>query len=304
MLEGFKHTAPTYKGDVWVMAEHGDVEPNTATFELIGKARELADSLDVKVGVVLVGHKVEAMSKSLIAAGADNVYLVEHPLLAEFDPCAYRKAVADVIGKYWPQIVLFGATPQGRVLAPMISYRLGCGLTADCTSLDIKDSSRKGEIGVLMQTRPALGGNVMATICTKDSKSQMATARPGVMKKLEPDASRKGNIIKHSVALSDEDVSLEIIKTEMGHGSVNLGHADVIVSGGKGMQKPRQLGAACLRRWRMRCRKSWACRLNEAHRERRSSRDLPSVFGRSARRARRLVRSCMSRWAFQARFST
>jgi electron transfer flavoprotein alpha subunit len=236
MLEGIRHLSPNYKGDVWVMAEHGDDEPNTATFELIGKARELADSLDVKVGVVLVGHKVEAMSNSLIAAGADTVHLVEHPLLAEFDPCSYRKAAAEVIGKYWPQIVLFGATPQGRVLAPMISYRLDCGLTADCTSLDIKDSSRKGEIGVLMQTRPALGGNVMATICTKDSKSQMATARPGVMKKREPDAARKGTIIKHTVALSADEVSLDSIKTDMGHGSVNLGHADVIVSGGKGMR--------------------------------------------------------------------
>lgn len=236
MLEGFKRAEPTYKGDVWVMAEHGDSEPNTATFELIGKARELADSLNVKVGVVLAGHKVEAMSSSLIAAGADNVYLVEHPLLAEFDPCTYRKAAADVIGKYWPQIVLFGATPQGRVLAPMISYRLGCGLTADCTSLDVRDSSRKGDIGVLMQTRPALGGNVMATICTKDSKSQMATARPGVMKKREPDTGRKGTVINHSVSLSVDDVSLDIIKTDMGHGSVNLGHAEAIVSGGKGMR--------------------------------------------------------------------
>ena len=236
MIEGFKHTAPTHKGDVWVVAEHSDSAPHSATIELIGKARELADSLGVKAGVVLAGHKVEVMAGELIAAGADDVYLVEHPLLTEFDPCAYRKAIAEVIGKYWPQIVLFGATPQGRVLAPMISYRLGCGLTADCTSLDIRDSSRKGEIAVLMQTRPALGGNVMATICTKDSKSQMATARPGVMKKLQPDADRKGNIIKQSVALASDDVSLEIIRTEMGHGSVNLGHAEAIVSGGKGMK--------------------------------------------------------------------
>jgi electron transfer flavoprotein alpha subunit len=236
MLDGFKLADPAYKGDVWVVAQHSDSTPHNATIELVGKARELADSLDVKVGVVLAGHKVEAMGSQLIAAGADNVYVVDHPLLAQFEPSVYRKAVADVINKYWPQIVLFGATPQGRVLAPMVSYRLGCGLTADCTSLDIRDSSRKGKVGILMQTRPALGGNVMATICTKDSKAQMATARPGVMKKLEPDANRKGNIIKHDVALSQDDVSLEIIRTEMGHGSVNLGHAEVIVSGGKGMQ--------------------------------------------------------------------
>ena len=117
----------------------------------------------------------------------------------------------------------------------MISYRTGCGLTADCTGLDIRDSSRKGEIGLLLQTRPALGGNVMATIRTKSSKCQMATARPGVMKRLPPDPSRKGKIIHHKVEITDADVSLEIIKTELGHGAVNL-HADVIVSGGKGMQ--------------------------------------------------------------------
>ncbi len=100
------------------------------------------------------------------------------------------------------------------MLAPMISYRVECGLTADCTGLDIRDSSRKGDIGLLLQTRPALGGNVMATIRTKNSKSQMATARPGVMKRIPPDKSRKGKIIKHIVELTEDDVSLEIIKTE------------------------------------------------------------------------------------------
>jgi electron transfer flavoprotein alpha subunit len=121
------------------------------------------------------------------------------------------------------------------MLAPMVSYRTGCGLTADCTGLDIRDSSRKGEVGLLLQTRPALGGNVMATIRTKSSRSQMATARPGVMKRIPADPARKGRIIKHKVELTEDDVSLEIINTELGHGQVNL-HADAIVSGGKGMQ--------------------------------------------------------------------
>ena len=184
------------------MAEHRDNVVHPATFELIGKARELADSLETTVGVVVAGEKVEQMAKELIAAGADNIYIIEDALLREFDPTAYRKVVADAISKYWPQIVLFAATPQGRMLAPMVSYRVGCGLTADCTSLDIKDSSRKEMIGVLMQTRPALGGNVMATIVTKNSQSQMATARPGVMKRLAADPSRKGRVIRHSVPLS------------------------------------------------------------------------------------------------------
>ncbi|MHC4574218.1 MAG: FAD-binding protein [Planctomycetota bacterium] len=235
MLNGLQLTEPSYTGEVWVVAEHSNREIHPGTFELIGKARELADSLETNVGVCLPGYKVEPLTRGLFAAGADNIYVMEDELLGEFDPTAYRKVVADAIDTYSPQIVLFGATPRGRMLAPMVSYSVGCGLTADCTGFDIRDSSRKGQIGILMQTRPALGGNVMATICTKNSKSQMATARPGVMKRLPPDPSRKGKVIKHKVQLSDSDISLEIIRTELGTGEVDFG-AEVIVSGGKGMQ--------------------------------------------------------------------
>ncbi len=235
MLEGLKKTKPEYSGDVWVMAEYSEGQINAATFELIGKGRDLADSLEVHVGVVLLGDHVKPMADELIAAGADIVYVIEDPLLKEFDPHTYRKAVSDVFNKYQPQIFLYGATPQGRVLAPMVSYRVGCGLTADCTGLDIRDSSRKGQIAVLMQTRPALGGNVMATICTKDSTCQMATARPGVMKRLDADPNRTGQIVEHAVPLTKSDLSLQIIQTEKGQGQVNF-DSDVIVSGGKGMQ--------------------------------------------------------------------
>lgn len=235
MLAGMKAMEPAFQGEVWVAAEHADGVVHPATFELTGKARELADSLETKVGVCIAGQNVAHMAEELIAAGADTVYAIEHDLLAEFDPTAYRKVISDAIDKYVPQIVLYAATPQGRSLAPMISYRTGCGLTADCTGLDIRDSSRKGEVGLLLQTRPALGGNVMATIRTKSSKCQMATARPGVMKRIPVDPTRKGKIIHHKVDLTDDDVSLEIIKTELGHGAVNL-HADAIVSGGKGLQ--------------------------------------------------------------------
>ncbi len=235
MLEGLRLTKSSYNGEVWVMAEHDGKHIHPATFELVGKANDLAESLETKVGVCLAGHKVKHLCKELIAAGADNVYLIEDKFLTEFDPFAYRKVVSNAIEKYWPQIVLYAATPRGRMLAPMISYRVGCGLTADCTSLNINDSSRKSQIGVLLQTRPALGGNVMATICTKDSKSQMATARPGVMKRLEPDESKTGNVIEHKVQLSDDDISLEIIKTELGSGEVSF-NTEIIVGGGKGMQ--------------------------------------------------------------------
>ncbi len=235
MIDGLQLTEPSYEGEVWVVAEHSDGTIHPATCELIGKARALADSLETRVGVAVAGCEAEPMAKELIAAGADNIYIIEDKLLSVFDPTAHRKAIADAISTYWPQIVLYAATPQGRMLAPMVSYRVGCGLTADCTGLDIKDSSRKGQIGILLQTRPALGGNVMATICTKNSKAQMATARPGVMKRLPADESRTGKVIKHKVELSKDDVSLKIIKTELGTGEVNFG-ADVVVSGGKGMQ--------------------------------------------------------------------
>lgn len=248
MLEGLKLTKPSFQGEVWVVAEHSDGVVHPATFELTGKARELADSLQTQVGVAVAGYNVEPMTKELIAAGADNIYIIEDKLLSEFDPTAYRKAIADCISKHWPQIVLYAATPQGRMLAPMVSYRVSCGLTADCTGLDIRDSSRKGDIALLLQTRPALGGNVMATIRTKSSKSQMATARPGVMKRLPPDKTRKGNVIRHKIELNESDVSLEILKTELGTGEVNLGR-DVIVSGGKGMQSrdnyEKLVGAFC-----------------------------------------------------------
>ncbi len=236
MLKGFSLAEPAFQGEVWVVAEHtseGVLHP--ATFELTGKARDLADSLETNVGVCIAGENVQHMAEELIAAGADNIYAIEHPLLKEFDPSAYRKAVSAAIDKYVPQIVLYAATPQGRMLAPMVSYRTGCGLTADCTGLDIRDSSRKGDIGLLLQTRPALGGNVMATIRTKNSKSQMATARPGVMKRIPADPSRKGKVIQHKVELTEDDVSLEIIRTELGSGEVNF-DAEAIVAGGKGMQ--------------------------------------------------------------------
>jgi electron transfer flavoprotein alpha subunit len=235
MINGLKAVKPEYSGEVWVMAETVEGGLHAATFELTGKARELADSLDTHVGVVLGGSCVKGLARELIESGADKVYLIDHPLLAEFDPHSYRKAVADVFMKYKPQILLYGATPQGRVLAPMVSYRVGCGLTADCTGLEIRDSSRKGQIAVLMQTRPALGGNVMATICTKDSCCQMATARPGVMKRLAADPKRKGEVIEHTVPVSEKDLSLRILKTEKAHGTVQF-DSDVIVSGGKGMQ--------------------------------------------------------------------
>ncbi|MFH0977085.1 MAG: FAD-binding protein [Spirochaetota bacterium] len=235
MIEGMKQFNASFQGDVWVVAEHDQGVIHPASLELIGKARELANSLEVKVGAVLAGYMVEGLARQLIIYGADKVYCAEHELLDHFDPLSARKAVADLISANWPQIVLFAATPAGRILAPMVSYRLNCGLTADCTSLDIRDNTKKGQIAVLLQTRPALGGNIMATIATINSRSQMATARPGIMKKIKPDESRTGSVFKHELKLTESDLCMEIQKSEEATGRVNF-DVEVIVSGGKGLQ--------------------------------------------------------------------
>jgi electron transfer flavoprotein alpha subunit len=236
MLQGYKASKPAYTGQVWVVAEYDGRALHPATFELVGKARQLADGLETQVGVCLAGSGLaKSLFSDLIAAGADEVYVIDDPILAAFDPIVYRKAISETISSHWPQVVLFAATPQGRVLAPMVSYRLGCGLTADCTGLDIRDLSRKGEIGLLLQTRPALGGNVMATIRTKNSRCQMATIRPGVMTRLPADPARKGRVTTCAVKLSEQDHSWQVLRTERAATEVNFG-VDVIVSGGRGLQ--------------------------------------------------------------------
>lgn len=234
MLDGLSQVDTAYSGEVWVMAEHAEGKLNNATFELIGKSRELADSLEVEVGVVLLGNEIRELVPGLFAAGADKVYLCENSVLADFDPLSWRKVTADIFSAHQPQIFLFGATPQGRVLAPMVSYRVGCGLTADCTELKIRDISRQSQIAVLMQTRPALGGNIMATICSRKSPCQMATARPGVMRRLSPNPERRGEIIEHHAELSREDLSLKILRKVVGSATVNF-NTDVVLCGGKGL---------------------------------------------------------------------
>ncbi|MDZ7642035.1 MAG: FAD-binding protein [Desulfurivibrio sp.] len=235
MLAGLEVGSTAYQGEVWVMAECEEGAVNDATFELLGKARELADSLEEAVGVVLLGAEVEGLAPQLIAAGADRVYLAQDPLLAEFDPLSWRKVVAELFAARQPQILLFGATPQGRVLAPLVAYRSGCGLTADCTELAIRDITRKQQLAVLMQTRPALGGNVMATICSRNSPCQMATARPGVFQRRPAEPERSGEVVTLSVELVEEDLSLRVLERETGGGGKVDFNCEVVVGGGKGL---------------------------------------------------------------------
>lgn len=229
---------PSYRGELWVFAEREGDGVRSVSLELLGKARSLADSLGEKVGAVLPCGDAGDLPAALIAAGADTVYVLEHPLLCSFDPLVHKKAIAALVADRRPQVMLFGASPLGRELAPRVAYACRSGLTADCTRLEIGDFSKGSTnlVGILRQTRPALGGNVMATIMTKDSPTQMATVRPGVFKVPTPDPARQGEIVRVPVELSDADVGLEAVPVESFASKVSIRDADVIVAGGHGFR--------------------------------------------------------------------
>ncbi len=220
-----------YRG-VWVFGErrHSQIAP--VVYELLGKGRELADTLGEELACVLLGDKLGQAPQELIAFGADRVYLVEEPALGEFQDEPYTEALAELIKEHKPQIVLAGATSVGRSFMPKVAARLKVGLTADCTGLEI-DTERK----LLLQTRPAFGGNIMATIITPDVRPQMATVRHKVMDALERDDARKGTITRKKPGNLDTRVKLlsEVLEKES---TVNLSEADIIVSGGRGLGKP------------------------------------------------------------------
>jgi electron transfer flavoprotein alpha subunit len=229
---------PTYQGELWVFAEREGERVRSVSLELLGKVRRLADSLGEKVGAVLCCDSACGRPEELIAAGADTVYVLEHPLLRAFDPIAHKKAITDLVLERRPQVVLFGATPLGRELAPRVAYACRSGLTADCTRLEIGDFSkgRTDLVGILKQTRPALGGNVMATIMTKDSPCQMATVRPGVFKVPPPDPDRGGEVVRPPVELGEADLGLAAEPVESFATKVSIRDAEVIVAGGHGFR--------------------------------------------------------------------
>lgn len=229
-----KQAIPDSKG-VWVFAEQKKGKLQTISFELLGKARELAKKLNTDVSAVLLGDKVEKQANDLISRGADNVYLVDKPELANYQNEPYAEILIKLINKYKPEVFLCGATTIGRSLVSRVAVKVNTGLTADCTGLDI-DSQKK----ILLQTRPAFGGNIMATIITPNHRPQMATVRHKVMKEAEPDSSRKGKIIKEEVEpklLVSRTKLLDIV--EEIESTVNLAEADIIVSGGRGLRDPK-----------------------------------------------------------------
>jgi electron transfer flavoprotein alpha subunit len=221
------------KGEVWVFAEQEDGKLSDVPFELLGKARELAGRLGVKVGAVLMGEGVEPLAAKLIAGGADD------PALKVFRNAAYRHALVELVKECRPQIVIFGATHMGRDLAPSVASALQCGLTADCTDLQIGDYEDKktGEkfSDILMQIRPAFGGNIIATIVNPRNWPQMATVREGVMKPIESDTSRTGEVVRHGARLEGVEIPVEVIEIVRKVSSVNLKGARIIVCGGAGV---------------------------------------------------------------------
>ena len=232
-------TEPNRQGEVWVFAEQEDGSLHDVALELCGKARELADRLGVKAGAVLPGAGVGELPKKLFAHGIDNVYLVDHPRLSHYQTLPYARVLGSLIEKHRPQIVIVGATAIGRDLAPRVASSLRAGLTADCTDLDISDvTDPKTDVehkNLLLQIRPAFGGNIIATIVNYDQWPQMATVREGVMPQLSADNGRTGNVIAEQVEIDDTAMALKLIERHLEPKKVNLKGARVIVAGGGGI---------------------------------------------------------------------
>ncbi|MBP2637208.1 MAG: carE 4 [Firmicutes bacterium] len=220
--------------DVWVYLENEEGKMRNVALELLGEGRKLADSMGQKLAGVLIGNNIEGLAKEAFAAGADQVYLVEAPELARYNNDGYTATVVDLIKSYKPSVILLGATNNGRDLGPRVACRIGTGLTADCTGLGIDE-----ETGLVAWTRPAFGGNIMATILCPDHRPQMGTVRPSVFKRPVPDYSRSGEIIRVPSKVNPADIRAKIIDIiHVCTASCNLEEAEIIVSGGRGLGIP------------------------------------------------------------------
>jgi len=218
--------------DVYVFAEQRDGKIQNVALELLGKARELADALGEKVVAIFLGKNIKDQAQSLIAAGADKVLVCDDSHLETYLTEPYTEAITQIIKEFKPGILLIGATTIGRDLGPRVSARNVTGLTADATKLEISEEEKE-----FRMTRPAFGGNLMATILCKNHRPQMSTVRPGVMQKLTPDASRKGEIVDYKVNFDDAKISrVKIIKTVKEEKVItDISQAKILVSGGRGV---------------------------------------------------------------------
>ncbi len=220
--------------DVWVFAEQREGKLMSVAIELMGEGRKLADQVGCRLCAIVCGSNIGDLVPELAAYGADVVYVADAPELATYTTDAYTKTIYEAIIEYKPEICLLGATHIGRDLGPCLAVRCNTGLTADCTSLEI-DPQTKG----ILQTRPAFGGNLMATIGCPNHRPQMSTVRPGVMEKAARDDSHKAEVVELKPSFAEGDIRqkvLEIVKnvTE----TVSLTDADVIVAGGAGLGSP------------------------------------------------------------------
>ncbi|MDD2488126.1 MAG: electron transfer flavoprotein subunit alpha/FixB family protein [Bacteroidales bacterium] len=217
--------------NVFVFAEQRDGNIQGVAFELLGKARDLANQLQEEVYAILLGGKdIEQKAESLIASGADRVILATEKELEQYTTETYAQAICQIVNDYKPSILLLGATTIGRDLGPRLSARLTTGLTADCTKLEISEEKE------LLMTRPAFGGNLMATIICSDHRPQMSTVRPGVMKAMEKDETRKGKIDRVTINFNKSKFKVRIIETVKEKSDmIDITEAKILVSGGRGV---------------------------------------------------------------------
>ncbi len=232
--------------DVFVFAQQVDGELSGIALELTSEATRLAANLDnAKVKAVLVGDNVKGLADQLAEYGADEVIVVEDPILKEYMTEPYTHALASVINEFKPEIMLVGATAIGRDLGPCVSARVATGLTADCTMLEIGDfplnpmPGREQKHKQLLMTRPAFGGNTIATIACPDNRPQMATVRPGVMQRIEPKKGAKANVVEFKVDFKKDNKYVEILEVVKNVSDVvDIMDAKILVSGGRGVGSP------------------------------------------------------------------
>ena len=230
-----------YKG-VFVFAQQVDNVLDGVAFELLGKGKELAKDLNTEVTAVLIGSGVKELADQLAEYGADRVIVVDDPQLKDYRTEPYAHALASVINEYKPEIMLVGATAIGRALGPTVSARVKTGLTADCTMLEIGDfplnaaPGQEQQHNQLLMTRPAFGGNTIATIACPYNRPQMATVRPGVMQKIAPIAGAKANVVEYNPGFTPNDRYVEILNiVKAVKNTANIMDAKILVSGGRGV---------------------------------------------------------------------
>lgn len=216
--------------NIFVFVEQREGKIQNVGLELLGKARELADDLGQEVYAMFLGHNIKNQAQELISYGADKVLLVEDESLAVYTTEPYTQAITQMINEQKPSIVLIGSTTIGRDLGPRVSARVNTGLTADCTKLEINEEDKE-----LWSTRPAFGGNLMATIVCPNHRPQMSTVRPGVMQRMAKDSNRKGEVLDYKVSFNRDKFKVKVLETVKKEANIDITEAKILVSGGRGV---------------------------------------------------------------------